>query len=101
MNLVLIKLQAIHPQQNIRRFYSIRIGQDLFKKWHVAATYGRLGTDGRLKSWMYESQEDAYRSAQKILHKRFHAEKRIGVNYILTYLSVDSSVAHRSWVPRA
>lgn len=97
MNLLCIKVHAFNPARNIYRFYTIRMGRDLFGTCIMMIAYGRFGTRGREKKIVCTSLLDAHNRIQKILHKRFNARPRIGVNYTTTFVDIDAALLHLKW----
>ena len=76
-------LRATNPSKNIRRWYSLRIGQDLFGDWLLIIQWGRQGFKGQYKQYVFSDEATAQKELQRILKKRLNAQKRIGCNYLI------------------
>ena len=76
-----IRLEAKNPEKGHLRAYRIDAGHDLFGRWCIEVTYGRIGRRGR--SVIYSAADDAAAAAivRNCLHRRASAPKRIGVPY--------------------
>lgn len=74
-------LRAIKPETNVNRVYEIFVDKGLFDCWMVILAYGRYGGGTVQKSHSFFSIEEAKHFIDKILNKRFKANKRIGCNY--------------------
>ena len=44
-----VELVRIEPEENMRRFYAIEAGVDLFGTYGVLRTWGRIGQPGRIR----------------------------------------------------
>jgi len=75
-------LKALNPPQNVNRWYSLRIGQDLFGEWILLTQWGRNGFKGQSKEYVFSNEDLAQKKFQYILKKRLNAQKRIGCNYV-------------------
>lgn len=82
-----ILLIADHPALNIRRSYLIQAGQDLFENWVVEINYGRIGHKGRNKYLVLDDEDCTKKAVIKCLKKRASAIKRIGVGYVVKWIS--------------
>jgi hypothetical protein len=82
-----IKLEARNPEKGYLRAYSFDTGQDLFGRWTVEVTYGRIGRRGR--SITYSAADDGAAAAivRHCLQRRSTAPKRIGVPYQIRELN--------------
>ena len=78
---VLIWLEALCPERNIARRYSIAVSQDLFGHSIVEFAWGRLGSRGRVRTASFASLDRAKWFAARLLRRRASAPKRIGVSY--------------------
>ncbi len=76
-------LRAIKPEINVNRVYEIYVSKGLFNSWVVMTAYGRYGAGSHQKIHSFFSLEEAKAFVNKILKKRFNAEKRVGCNYII------------------
>lgn len=81
MQLLLLHLQALSPQKNIFRDYSILVGKDLLGDWIVSITYGRINAKGTNRVYAFNSKEEAFSRVRAILQKRASANKRLGCTY--------------------
>ncbi len=59
-------LIKIDRKRNMARFYGVQIGQDLFGRWTVTTSWGRLGKDGRQRHRSYDTEAEAIDQAEKI-----------------------------------
>jgi hypothetical protein len=80
LNLV---LRAVKPEINVNRVYEIYVSKGLLNSWIVMTAYGRYGSGSHQKIYSFFSLEEAKVFVNKILRKRFNAEKRVGCNYSL------------------
>lgn len=78
-----IRLEAVETSRNIARLYLIDVGFDLFDDWVVWLTNGRIGSPGRVRTFVYPSEAEAAREVEKVLKQRFRAPKRIGIPYVV------------------
>lgn len=76
-----LHLKATHPQQNVHRFYTVRIDHNLFGEWSLFVSYGRVGTHGQCTSLHCTTRAHLLHQLQQILRKRAAAPKRIGCAY--------------------
>ncbi len=76
-------LRATNLSKNIRRWYSLRMGQDLFGDWLLITQWGRQGFKGHYKQYVFPEEAKAQKEFQRILKKRLNARNRIGCNYII------------------
>ena len=83
MSYLNVVLRAVKPETNVNRVYEIYISKGLFNSWVVMTAYGRYGAGSNQKIHSFFSLEEAKAFVNKILKKRFNAEKRIGCNYSL------------------
>jgi hypothetical protein len=76
-----IRLEVKNLEKGHLRTYRIDAGHDLFGRWCIEVTYGRIGRRGR--SVTYSAADDAAAAAivRNCLHRRASAPKRIGVPY--------------------
>ena len=78
-------LKAHNPSKNVNRWYSLRMGQDLFGDWLLITQWGRNGFNGQYKEYVYPEEDLAQKKYQHILQKRLNAQKRIGCNYLIIH----------------
>ncbi len=76
-----IQLRAENPQNNLYRWYSIRIDKNLFGEWCLSLSYGRIGHRGQTKLSFWTDISLLLRQLKRILKKRLNSSKRIGCNY--------------------
>lgn len=76
-----LHLTAKNPSKNIYRFYKIFTSKDLFGFTCIHTCYGRIGTQGRMKSYAFLDLDKAKNFLKNILKKRINSSKRIGVDY--------------------
>lgn len=81
MNFEPTYLRASNSLKNVNRWYSIRLGQDLFGEWLLITQWGRYGFKGQYKEYVFFQEEVAHKEFQRILKKRLNAHGRIGCNY--------------------
>ena len=74
-------LEAINPESNVHRFYTVMIETNLFQEYTVTTSYGRIGHRGQTKSYLFETHAEAQKKYEQIIKKRLNASKRIGTNY--------------------
>jgi predicted DNA-binding WGR domain protein len=53
------QLRRIDPARNMARFYLVSVGRSLFGDFSVVRELGRLGTIGRLRVDLFESEHAA------------------------------------------
>lgn len=79
-------LHASDPARNRRRAYWIEAGRDLFGTWLVQATFARIGSRGRTRTFVASDKGAARGFARTCLLRRRSAPQRIGVAYELREL---------------
>ena len=52
-------LRREDPGQNMRRFYRLRVARSLWGEWGVVRQWGRVGTQGQLRTDWHDAQADA------------------------------------------
>lgn len=50
-----LRLAAIDPARNRRRYYSLSVQRNLFGEWSLVREWGRIGRPGRLRAEPYPS----------------------------------------------
>lgn len=78
-----ILLEACEPRLNRHRSWRIRMGHDLFGRWHARVTFGRIGRSGRTLRYDFVSREEAKAFVEAVLRRRRGAPKRCGAAYRL------------------
>ena len=76
-----LKLRAIDLEQNINRDYEIFVSKVFFNCWGVTLAFGRYGTKGTYKNYVFSTKEEAQQFVHKTIQKRLKAPKRIGCPY--------------------
>lgn len=76
-----LELEAVNASQNIFRYYTLEACQDLLGDWLLTTRYGRKGYKGQVKCYGFTDKHLLEKKWDQIVHKRLHAEKRIGCNY--------------------
>ena len=62
-----ITLGARNPTRRSLRQYRVEAGTDLFGVWVVEISYGRIGTAGRSRNYVFRDEGEAWHLAQSIL----------------------------------
>jgi hypothetical protein len=78
-----ILLEACEPHLNRYRFWRVRMGRDLFGRWNVRVTAGRIGGSGRTFRYDFGLREDAAAFVETRLKRRRGAPHRCGAAYRL------------------
>ena len=52
-------MTRIDPDKNMRRFYQLRLTEDLFGRWRCVHAWGRIGRRGRSLEHIFDTQEEA------------------------------------------
>ncbi|MGC8483734.1 MAG: WGR domain-containing protein [Thermodesulfobium sp.] len=85
----LYSFKAINPHSNVNRWYSVRVGKDLFGDWYILSSWGRIGSKGgQKKEYVFDSLKEVIKKAISICKKRLNASSRIGCNYVCTNQSI-------------
>jgi hypothetical protein len=100
-NLLLIALEAHHPERNHHRRYEISVGRDLLGHWTVAVRYGRAGSPLRTLRFGDADEAVMRRLVRERLNRRLSAPRRIGCRYRPRDISAATEVAIANWVPAA
>lgn len=77
-----IHLQALAPERNVARGYSIALSSDLFGHWIVELQWGRIGTKGQGRRISFPDECAVLRFVRSVLSRRASATRRIGVGYV-------------------
>ena len=77
----LLYLRAVNPSKNINRWYSLKMGQDLFGEWLLITQWGWFGFNGQSKEYVFSEEKLAQKKFQIVLDKRLKARARIGCSY--------------------
>lgn len=76
-------MRALHPETGLRRFYTLRVLQNLFGDWELIVHHGRIGTRGRTRRLFFEDPATLPQKLAAVLRKRLNAKARLGVNYVI------------------
>lgn len=76
-----LELRALKEDRSVYRFYTLRINTNLLGEVWVSLQFGRIGFVGRKMDVFFNTSNEAIPFLLRTIHKRLHAEKRIGVNY--------------------
>lgn len=74
-------LKAINADMNVKRYYTIRIDRNLFGETTISTSYGRIGSQGQLKNYYFETLTAGGKFIASTLRKRLNSKKRIGTEY--------------------
>lgn len=85
-----LRLKAQHLERNINREYEILVYKVLFGLWGVILAFGRQGTKGTSKNYVFSTLQEAQKFVHKTVQKRLRAPKRIGCPYSLVTVKVDN-----------
>lgn len=69
--------------RNINRRYAIEASVDLFGAHIVDTSWGRAGTWGQSRRFVYDSADEAQRAVTAHLRRRARAPRRIGISYVV------------------
>jgi hypothetical protein len=100
-NLLLIALEAHHPERNHHRRYEISVGRDLLGDWTVTVRYGRAGSPLRCLRFAGADEAVMRRLVRERLARRFSAPRRIGCAYQPQEITAAPGVAMGAWIPPA
>lgn len=78
---IAILLQGRNPAANRHRAWRVEAGLDLFGKWIVRVSFGRIGCRGRTIAREFASEEEARNFVRNGLRRRRTAIRRCGVDY--------------------
>ena len=59
-------LHRINPDQNMHRFYQLRVEPTLFEDWCLIRQWGRIGSNGQAKRQWFAHISDATMTMQKL-----------------------------------
>ena len=85
----LIRFEAHGHEPYIARFYWIDVGRNLFGQFQLMVNYGRIGTPGQVRHFIFDDFKELSAKLQQTLKKRLTAERRIGCCYRLIATSLD------------
>ena len=74
-----LAFQSIDPDINRYRHYSLELfPHDLFGRYELIRTFGRIGQEGRTLVRVYETREEAEKAAQRLIKIRLrHGYRQI------------------------
>lgn len=70
-------LRHIDPARNMARFYLVSVGRSLFGDFSVVREWGRIGTIGRVRVDLFETEQaalDAFDAIKRIKRKRGYCD---------------------------
>lgn len=76
-----IQMEAKNPERKNFRSYCIDARKDLFGRWVIEISYGRIGARGRKVTYSSDDEQAAKRIIRHCLKRRSTAPRRIGVPY--------------------
>jgi len=77
-----LELYAIDPLRNIRRRWRVVAARDLFGRWRVETSWGRIGAAGRTLVRSFAEEAEARRYVVVLIGVRARALRRLGVPYL-------------------
>lgn len=81
MDEIAILLQGRNAEANRHRAWRVEAGRDLFGKWMVRVSFGRIGCRGRTFAREFASDDEARSFIRAGLRRRRGAARRCGVDY--------------------
>lgn len=81
MDEIAILLQGHNAEANRHRAWRAEAGRDLFGKWMVVVSFGRIGCRGRTFAREFGSEDEARAYLRDGLRRRKGAIRRCGVEY--------------------
>ncbi|MCP4936795.1 MAG: WGR domain-containing protein [bacterium] len=75
-----IDMKRIDPSQNMNRFYSVQLTQDLFGEHCVIRQWGRRGTRGQSLIRSYGTEDEAEGAVSKLI------KQKLGRGYLLNFM---------------
>jgi predicted DNA-binding WGR domain protein len=81
MDEITILLQGRNAEANRHRAWRVEAGRDLFGKWMVRVSFGRIGCRGRTFAREFASEDEACAYVRDGLRRRKGAIRRCGVEY--------------------
>lgn len=81
-----IRLEAVMPEKNRFRAYTVSVFEGLPGFWLVELSFGRIGTAGRTRLIATRSLAEARQTALRSLRRRVSAPGRLGVGYAIKRL---------------
>ncbi|OAI28071.1 hypothetical protein A1351_12345 [Methylosinus sp. R-45379] len=81
MDEIAILLQGRNAEANRHRAWRVEAGRDLFGKWMVRVSFGRIGCRGRTFAREFSSEDEACAYVRDGLRRRKGAIRRCGVEY--------------------
>ncbi len=87
-----VVLRASDPSRNCYRSWSVEAGLDLFGKWTVRVSFGRIGSNGRTMAREFASEDEVRAFVRRGLRRRSTAVRRLGVAYRVIEASPEASL---------
>lgn len=87
MDDIAILLQGRNAEANRHRTWRVEAGRDLFGKWMVRVSFGRIGCRGRTFGREFASEDEARAYVGDGLRRRKGAVRRCGVEYRVIHAS--------------
>jgi predicted DNA-binding WGR domain protein len=81
MDEIAILLQGRNAEANRHRAWRVEAGRDLFGKWMVRVSFGRIGCRGRTFAREFASEDEARAYVRDGLRRRKGAIRRCSVEY--------------------
>lgn len=91
-----VSLEAVCPERNHFRAYSMEVGRNLFGGWQVTIRHGRIGARGRVIVRCPSSEAETRELVLELLSKRLQARKRVGIDYQIREYHADDR--WREWI---
>lgn len=59
-----------NPEKNQRRFYGLHLAPTLFGGWSVVREWGRIGSQGTIKTDFFDSEDEALEAMEDLKGKK-------------------------------
>lgn len=66
----MIQLTRSNPALNMHRFYALHLAPTLFGEWGLVAEWGRIGSPGKVRESVFDSEQAAAAALTKRLRIR-------------------------------
>jgi predicted DNA-binding WGR domain protein len=63
----MIRLTRSDPSRNMHRYYTLQLAPTLFGGWALVAEWGRIGSSGKVKHQVFQTEELAQNALEKPL----------------------------------
>lgn len=88
-------LESIDPRKNRYREYSIDVQPGLFETWTVFTHWGRKGTQGQQKEYLFDSFREAKKETRRLLNLRHrHGYQLVSTSPFFSSTILRDSLAH-------